>query len=139
MADLKVRSELKGLLQNADWKTEKHVPVIEAPDRVEKGKVFRVTAAVGKEVAHPNTTAHHIRWIVLYFQPAGEKFPYQLGSFEFSAHGESAQGPDTSGVYTHHEVTVSFRTDKPGILHALSYCNIHGLWNGSREIEVEQA
>ena len=136
MAELKVKGDIKNLLQSADWKTEKHVPVIDAPATVEKGKVFQVTASVGKEVAHPNTTAHHIRFITLYFHPADDKFPYQIGNFEFAAHGESAQGPDTSGVYTHHAVTASIKTDKPGTLYALSYCNIHGLWHSSREIKV---
>ena len=68
-------ADLKNLLQNADWKTEKHTPAIDAPDTVKKGKMFQVTATVGKEVAHPNTTPHHIRWIMLYFKPADDKFP----------------------------------------------------------------
>ena len=28
------------------------------------------------------------------------------------------------------------KTDKPGTLHALSYCNIHGLWEYTQEIKV---
>jgi superoxide reductase len=128
--------ELKNPPRNADWKTEKHTPVIETPEKITRGKVFRITAAVGKEAAHPNTTPHHIRWIILYFQPEGEKFPYQIGNFEFTAHGESAQGPDTSGIYTHHEVTASLKTDKPGTIYALSYCNVHGLRHSAREIKL---
>lgn len=125
------------LFQSADWKAEKHVPVIEAPDKVKKGEFFKVTAAVGKEIAHPNKTEHHIAWIEVYFHPQGEKFPYQIGRVEFSAHGASTQGPDTSSVYTHHEVVLSFKTDKPGVLYASSYCNIHGLWQGSRELGIQ--
>ena len=68
MSDVNLKGDLRSLLQNADWKTEKHAPVIDAPGTVKKGKVFRVTATVGKEVAHPNTTPHHIRFITLYFQ-----------------------------------------------------------------------
>jgi len=123
-------------IQSADWKAEKHVPVIDCPDQVKAGEVFAVTAIIGKEIAHPNTTEHHIRWISLYFHPEGEKFTYDVGHFEFNAHGESVQGPDTSSVYTHHEVTTSFKTSKPGTLHALAYCNIHGLWESSKEIGV---
>ncbi len=130
-------AELKDLYQTADWKQEKHVPVIDAPDKVKKGEFFKVTATIGKEVAHPNKTEHHIRWITLYFKPEGEKFPYQIGKTEFSAHGESTEGPDTSTVYTHHEMTISFKTDKPGTIFAASYCNIHGLWQSSRSLEVE--
>jgi len=129
-------AELKDLLQSGDWKAEKHVPVIEAADTVKKGEIVTVTASIGKEVAHPNKTEHHIAWIALYFHPEGEKFPYQIGKGEFSAHGASAQGPDTSSVYTHHAVTLAFKTDKPGTIYAVSLCNIHGLWQGSKQLKV---
>jgi superoxide reductase len=128
---------IKDLYQGADWKTEKHVPVIEAPDKTKKGALIKVLASVGKEVAHPNKTEHHISWIELYFHPEGEKFPYQIGRAEFCAHGSSVQGPDTSSVYTHHEVSMSFKTDKPGVIYASSYCNIHGLWQNSKELKIE--
>lgn len=125
------------LFQSADWKTEKHVPVIEVPDKVKKGEIFKVTATIGKEIAHPNKTEHHIRWIAVYFQMQDGKFPYQIGKAEFTAHGESTEGPDTSTVYTHHEAVFSFKTDKPGTIFASSYCNIHGFWQNSKDIEVE--
>jgi superoxide reductase len=123
-------------LQEADWKTEKHVPVIECPDQVKANELVQVKVSLGKEIAHPNTTAHHIRWIQLFFHPEGEKFTYQLGNFVFSAHGESTEGPDTSTVYTHHEVSTSFKTGKPGTLYALAFCNIHGLWQSQKQIQV---
>ena len=80
-------------IQQADWKKEKHVPVIEAPAKVEAGKAFGITVSLGKEIAHPNTTEHHISYITLYFQPEGSKATYQVGHYEFSAHGEAASGP----------------------------------------------
>ncbi|MDP2912884.1 MAG: class II SORL domain-containing protein [Candidatus Omnitrophota bacterium] len=130
-------TELKDLLQGADWKKEKHVPVIDAPDSVGKGEFFKVTVAVGKEIAHPNTTAHHIRWIAVYFLADGEKFPYQIGRFDFTAHGESAQGPDTSTIFTYPEVILSFKSDKSGTILSSSYCNIHGLWQNAKPINVK--
>ena len=130
-------AEFKDLFQTADWKSEKHVPVIEAPDKVKKAEPFKVTVSVGKEIPHPNTTEHHIRWIEVYFHPEGEKFPYQVGKFEFSAHGESTQGPNTSTVFTQPIVTLVFKTDKPGVIFASSYCNIHGLWQSLKELSVE--
>ena len=57
-----------------------------------------------------------------------------MGHFEFSAHGESAAGPNKGPVYTHHQVTTSLKVDKPGTLYALALCNIHGLWESSKEI-----
>lgn len=128
--------DFKDLFQSADWKTEKHVPLIEAPDRIKKGEFLRVTVTVGKEIPHPNTTEHHIRWISVYFLPNGEKFPYEIGKFEFTAHGESTQGPNTSTIYTHPELICSFRTEKTGTIFATSYCNIHGLWQNTKKIET---
>lgn len=129
-------ADFKDLFQSADWKTEKHVPVIEAADIVKKGEFFKVTVSVGKEIPHPNTTEHHIRWIEVYFLADGEKFPYQIARFDFAAHGESTQGPNTSTVYAHPEATCSFKTDKPGTLFASSYCNIHGVWQNARKISL---
>ncbi len=130
-------ADFKDLLQSADWKTEKHIPVIEATDAVNKGEFFRVTVTVGKQIAHPNKSEHHISWIAVYFLPQGEKFPYQIGKFDFAAHGESVQGPETSTVYTHPEVILSFKTEKSGTILASSYCNIHGLWQHSKELSVK--
>jgi superoxide reductase len=31
-------------------------------------------------------------------------------------------------------VTVTLKTDKPGTLQALSFCNIHGLWESTAEV-----
>ena len=124
------------LYQTADWKIEKHVPVIECPDQVKADDIFTVKASLGKEIAHPNTTAHHIRWISLYFQAEGDKFPCQIGHFEFCAHGESTEGPDTSSIYTHHEAGISMKTGKSGTIYATALCNIHGLWMSAKEIKV---
>jgi superoxide reductase len=127
---------MKDVYQSADWKKEKHAPVIEAPASVKKGEQVSLSLAVGKEIAHPNTTPHHIRWIEVYFHPEGAKAPYQVARFDFTAHGESPEGPDTSTVYTTPSVQCSFRTDRPGTIMASSYCNIHGLWESSRPLTV---
>lgn len=123
-------------IQSADWKAEKHVPVIECPDEVEAGKPFQVTVSVGKEIPHPNTTEHHIRWIEVYFQPEGDKFIYQVAHFDFAAHGESVKGANEGPAYTHPTTSCSVQVNAPGTLIALSLCNIHGLWESSREIRA---
>ena len=129
--------DFKDLFQSADWKQEKHVPVIEAADSLKKGEMLKITLTVGKEIAHPNTTEHHIRWIEVYFLANGEKFPYQVARFEFVAHGESTQGPNTSTIFTHPQAACNLKTEKSGTIFATSYCNIHGLWKNSKEIVVE--
>jgi len=125
------------LIQEADWKTEKHVPVIECADAIKSGEPFEIKVSIGKEIAHPNTTEHHIDWIALFFIAEGEKFPCQVARFEMGAHGSSAQGPNTSTVYTHHAVASWMKTEKAGTLIAVSMCNIHGLWQSSKEINLK--
>lgn len=127
---------LKELLQGADWKTEKHVPVIESPDSAKKSDAVKVKITIGKQIAHPNTTAHHISFAAAYFLPDGEKFPYQVARADFASHGASTQGADTSTVYTDPEFSFSFKTDKAGTILATSYCNIHGLWESSKRLSV---
>ena len=126
----------KDMFQSANWKEEKHVPVIDCADKVTPNEVFHVNVSLGKEIAHPNTTEHHIRWIQVYFKPDDEKFTYHIGNFEFTAHGESVEGANAGPVYTHHSVICEFKTSKPGTIIATSYCNIHGLWESSKEIKL---
>jgi superoxide reductase len=123
--------------QTADWKSEKHVPVIDGPDEVKADEMFEVKVTIGKEVAHPNTTEHNINWIQVYFKPDGDKFCYQVAHCEFSAHGASVDGADKGPVYTHHGATVALKIKKPGVVLATSLCNIHGLWENSKTIKVK--
>jgi superoxide reductase len=95
-----------------------------------------VTVSVGKEIAHPNTTEHHIRWVKLYCQPEGDKFSYEIFACEFNAHGECVEGPNKGNVYTDPNATVKMKIKKSGVLYAASYCNIHGLWQNSKPIKV---
>jgi superoxide reductase len=116
-------------IKSADWKKEKHAPVIECPDEVKADQVFEVKVGVGKEIPHPNTQEHHIRSITLYFQPEGDKSVYDVGRFEFNAHGEG-------GAFTSSTATAALKVSKAGTLYALAFCNIHGLWESSKAISV---
>lgn len=124
------------LYKQADWKTEKHVPVIECEDTAAVDEAFEVRVGVGKEVSHPNTTEHHIRWIKLYFVPEGSEKAFQIANLEFSAHGESTEGANAGPAYTHHEGCAYLKLKKGGTLLATSYCNIHGLWESSKAVSV---
>jgi superoxide reductase len=121
--------------QHEDWKTEKHVPVIDMPEAVRSDEPFQVTVSLGKEVDHPNTVDHHIRWVRLYFMPEGDGLAHEVGSFEFCAHGESA-GDGRGPVHTHHTVTCTMQVAAPGHLVATAYCNIHGLWENSARVRI---
>lgn len=125
------------VIQTADWKAEKHVPVIVAPASVKAGEKFTVELSVGKEIAHPNTTEHHIRSIRLYFKPEAGKFAYEVGSFEFSAHAESADGPNKGPALAEPVAHTVLKLTASGTLLAVAYCNIHGFWESAQEIKVE--
>lgn len=119
---------LSSYVKTADWKGEKHVPVITSPAAVKAGESFDVEVAVGKAVPHPNTLEHHIVWAALHFVPDGSPISVEVGRMEFSAHGpETATAP-----------TAKFRVAvaKSGIFFATAYCNIHGLWSSSAKVEV---
>lgn len=131
-------------IQTADWKAEKHVPAIDCPDAVKAGEMFELKVSLGKAVApdgkpvdHPNTTEHHIRWIKVFFHPDGDKFTYDVANLEFDAHGESVQGANKGPVYTHHGGALMMRVDRPGTIHAMAMCNIHGLWESERRLALK--
>ena len=123
--------------KTADWKSEKHVPAIDCPDKVAAGETFNVNVSLGKAADHPNTTEHHIRYIRLFFKPDDDKFVYNVGNCEFAAHGESAAGPNEGPVHCHHGTVFQMSARSSGTLHAVSHCNIHGLWESKRHIDVE--
>lgn len=123
-------------IQTADWKNEKHVPAIDCPEKVTPGQWVEVRVGLSKAVEHPNTTEHHIRWIKVYFSPDDDKFTYDLGMFTFNSHGEHASGPNNGPVFTRDQAVFQFKTDKPGTIHAVAHCNIHGLWESSKRVEI---
>jgi superoxide reductase len=113
------------LMKSADWKAEKHVPVITLPGGFKPGEPVEVEVTVGKEIPHPNTIDHHIAWIALYYVAGGSQLPVELARAEFCGHGPS--------VFTEPvlKTIVRFPTPPPShtsTLHAVAYCNLHGLW-----------
>ncbi len=116
-------------LQTGDWKGEKHVPVLHAPETAVAGEVFEVKVSVGDAIGHPNTLEHHIVWFKLFFHGEGEKFPVEMATFQFSAHGEGENFTEPVGL-------AKVKVAKSGTLYAQSYCNIHGVWENSLDIIV---
>jgi len=108
--DLKVLTELE----------QKHIPVISSPDKVRRDQTFTVTVEVGKYKEHPNEPAHFIEWVELY---SGDTFLFKV---------------NLSGSLSYPKITVPVRlTHAHGPLKAWAKCNIHGLWEGTKDIEVE--
>jgi len=120
-------------VKTADYKSEKHVPVIESPNGLKKGEASDVVVSVGKEIAHPNTTEHFISWIALYFKPEDGNI-YNLGKAEFLSHGESTKGANEGPAYTDPAACFRVKLEEKGKLIAVSYCNIHGLWQSEADV-----
>ena len=99
-------STLAATIKSADWKSEKHVPVVTLPDGAKPGEAFDAEVAVGKEIPHPNTPAHHIAWIVLETE-----------------HGFQKKDLDPTG-----EPCAVFKLADDKAVAAYAYCNLHGLW-----------
>jgi superoxide reductase len=103
-------------------KRESHTPKIAAPDMVKADEMFSVTVSVGP---HPNTNEHSIRWIMLLLEEEGRAFnPVVLAKVSLTP------------VQAQPEVTLKLKLQKGGVLHAMEYCNLHGLWSGKKEIKV---
>lgn len=128
--------KLGEFVKSADWKNEKHAPVIECPETISAEGFADVSVTIGKAIGHPNTTEHHIAWIALHYLPEGGKTSYEIGRFEFSAHGQSVDGPNKGPVYTDSAVVARVKLTKSGTLFATSYCNIHGLWESVKPVAV---
>lgn len=123
-------SVLGQLIQTGDWKGEKHVPAITAPQSFKVGETVDIKVCIGEEIAHPNTLEHHIAWIKLFYLPEGTKIPVELAHSAFSANGELES-------FTEPTIVAKVKLPKGGKLIALSYCNIHGLWESSVEISAQ--
>ncbi len=111
------------ILKGADAEgKEKHVPTIEIIQEHAGEKVNLVHVVVGKETPHPNTAEHYIAWV--------EVFGVKKEGGQVVTLGRSAFAPAMTAP------NISFHTpvDEFKAICALSYCNIHGLWQNIIEI-----
>ncbi len=104
-------------------KRESHTPKIEVPAKIKADEAFEIKVTVGP---HPSTVEHSIRWIEIYFYEEGRAFnPIMLSRV------------DVAPVLSEPAVTIKAKLQKKGVIHAMEYCNIHGLWSSRKEIMVE--
>lgn len=103
-------------------KRESHTPKIEAPVQVKADEQFNLKVTIGP---HPNTVEHSIRWIMVMFEEEGRTFnPVYLGKASLNP------------VTTQPEIILTVKLQKGGVIHAVEYCNLHGLWSARMEIKV---
>ncbi len=94
---------------------EKHVPDLALSDS-DVGTI--VTIQVGKKIVHPTTKEHHIGWVQLFGEIQDGKF-VQIATLNF---GEGTSLPRGSVV---------IKKEDYKSLTAISYCNLHGVWENS--------
>jgi superoxide reductase len=103
-------------------KRESHTPKIEAPGVVKANEAFELKVSVGP---HPNKLEHSIRWIEVYFYEEGRPFnPIMISRIDIT--------PEISEP----SAIIWAKIAKSGVIHALEYCNLHGLWSAKKEITV---
>jgi len=102
---------------------EKHAPVILVTPRAEKAGVHSVKVVVGYETPHPNTDKHYIQSAELYGK--------RKDNGELELIGKALWAPLNANPTLKLEV---LGLDRFSSLHALSYCNIHGIWGNSLEL-----
>jgi len=102
---------------------KKHLPVIEAKESAVRNEPFEIRVRVGgiDGIEHPNEPAHSIEWVELY---CGDTF---LGRVHFSG--------GTSYPVALFKVKLSHAH---GPLKAWAKCNLHGLWEGIKNISVTE-
>ncbi len=98
---------------------KKHMLSIDAPDAADRDKDFEIKVEAGRLLAHPNEPGHFIEWIELY---CGDTF---LGRVNFS--GGASFPIATFKIKLSHA---------HGPLKAWGKCNLHGLWENTKEITV---
>ncbi len=101
---------------------EKHVPTIEIMKEHGSEKMDLIHVTVGKQTPHPNTIEHHIAWI--------EAFGVIKETGQVVSLGRANFGPSFT------QPNISFHTplDQFKAVCALSYCNIHGLWQNCMDL-----
>ena len=100
---------------------QKHLPLIEVPSKIKSEQFFNTKIKMG-EIEHPNENGHFIQWIELY---VGDVY---LRRF------------DCAPVMTKTEVTLPLSIahgNRKTTLRAILRCNLHGMWESTKEIEVQ--
>jgi superoxide reductase len=99
---------------------KKHMPVIDCPDSVKAGEPFQVKIKVGA-IPHVMEEGHFIQWIEVYI---GNNYYARV---------------DLTAVFTKPEVTLTLvrgGTHDKANIRVIERCNLHGLWEASKEITV---
>ncbi len=115
--------QLQDFLKKQDTEgKEKHVPGITVVECSACGELT-VTVQVGKDVMHPSTPEHYIRFINLFGRTREGK---TVLIANFNLEGQNSMP----------RVKVSVKRKTYSELLAVIYCNLHGLWENSLNVDL---
>ncbi|RZN63493.1 class II SORL domain-containing protein [Methanonatronarchaeum sp. AMET6-2] len=97
---------------------KKHTVVINTPEQIEKDEKFKVEVLVGQHMPHPNEPEHFFEWIELY---ADDTFLTRI---------------QLTPEKTHHKLHAEIRLNEASKLIGRARCNIHGVWEGEKQINL---
>ena len=95
-----------------------HDPVITCPDSVKANQPFECRVHVGAHAPHPNEPGHYIGFIDLY-----------LDDLYLCRADLAARKSDP-------KVTFTIMLPTSGTLKAYESCNLHGVWESTKEMKV---
>ena len=125
---------------------EKHVPLIEAPEIAVTEQTFKAKVTIGA-LRHVMEDSHYIEWIKLSLNG------YSLGEVKLTP----SDNPVAEFEVTFSEEMIAVKEIKQCRIHgfnvcgecgtksvlteliALANCNVHGLWEGTKLIEVKSS
>ena len=97
--------------ENPSILERKHVPLIEAPQKVKAGEWFNLTVRVGFLMEHPSNPGHWITAIRLFVDSK------EVCKMRFNTGGISAPA-----------ASFRIRIYKESRIEAVGKCNLHGMW-----------
>ncbi len=109
--------------QELNEKAKTHVPRVDIESPVKKGESASIRIILTE---HPSRTDHHIEFLDVYYEEDGRPFnPIRVAHVRLT--------PEIAEPY----VEIRIRPRVSGWLHVVAYCNMHGLWEAVRRVEVK--
>ncbi|MCF6156356.1 MAG: hypothetical protein E3K36_14195 [Candidatus Brocadia sp.] len=119
MAETSLFCQINTLATGPADTAKKHVPVITIQGAVKVGQPFTVNIKVG-ETLHGMENGHFIQFVDLY---CGHIY---ISRVDFTA---ELNRPEVS-------LSVVLQHEGKRTLRAFSRCNLHGIWEGAKEVDV---
>lgn len=106
-----------------------HIPIIKCSKVGNSDDIFDISVTV-PDAGLSASDDHHILWIQLYFQNTRDEELISIGKWEYMAFGKDMP-------FIQPEALGRIQFNENGTIYALVYCDVHGLWETSKYIELE--